>query len=375
LSAHRILPPLRKATGDDDVDSVTIAALNTCLSLSHSDPGSEILLASDTIRQLAILCVESRQDPWVSRRRASDTRIYCSALHVTAMLAGSSLASHSDVGADLIRFCATLEQRMLDAMAPKQVTLAALREAEVTALFFSHLAKSFGGSWQAQDPEGQLRCRKACALFLRWLAAPQLVSGIKCPRQTAADDKLADENAKTRAKQAWFQATARGDAVREATSPLIGVVAKGSPVADAASRKTGNAYSEAIASGMYAAGRRAAEFLASFPRAVDAASLGFDVTAALRDQCDAVALDDFADAPRRRRRNRPRPNASRSSRRRRARPNPRSRRQGARRHHHDHRWGASFAHRRVNRFPVSLVKLSVKHNINNVQNKIHKNLR
>lgn len=296
LSAHRILPPLRKATGDDDADSVTIAALNTCLSLSHSDPGSEILLASDTIRQLAILCVESRQDPGFKTASVAH-EIYCSALHVTAMLAGSSLASHSDVGADLIRFCATLEQRMLDAMAPKQVTLAALREAEVTALFFSHLAKSFGGSWQAQDPEGQLRCRKACALFLRWLAAPQLVSGIKCPRQTAADDKLADENAKTRAKQAWFQATARGDAVREATSPLIGVVTKGSPVADAASRKTGNAYSEAIASGMYAAGRRAAEFLASFPRAVDAASLGFDVTAALRDQCDAVALDDFADAP------------------------------------------------------------------------------
>jgi len=296
LSAHRILPPLKKATGDDDVDSVTIAALNTCLSLSHSDPGSEILLASDTIRQLAILCVESHQDPGFKTASVGH-EIYCSALHVTAMLAGSSLASHSNVGEDLIRFCATLEQRMLDAMAPKQVTLAALREAEVTALFFSHLAKSFGGSWQVQDPEAQLRCRKACALFLRWLAAPQLVSGIKCPRQNAADNKLANEKPKTRAKQAWFQATARGDAVREASSPLIGVVAKGSPVADAATRKTGNAYSEAIATAMYAAGRRAAEFLASFPRAVDSAFLGFDVTAALRDQCDAVALDDFAGAP------------------------------------------------------------------------------
>ena len=71
----------------------------------------------------------------------------------------------------------------------------------------------------------------------------------------------------------------------------------GSPIADAATRKTGNAYSEAIATAMYAAGRRAAEFLASFPRAVDSAFLGFDVTAALRDQCDAVALDDFAGAP------------------------------------------------------------------------------
>ena len=44
---------------------------------------------------------------------------------------------------------------------------------------------------------------------------------------------------------------------------------------------------------MYRTAREACAFLASFPRAVDAATLGFDVTASLRDQCDALACDDI----------------------------------------------------------------------------------
>ena len=76
LSAHKILPPLKPATGDFFiVDSVTIAALNTCLSLSQSEQGAEILLASDTVRQLAVLCVESS-----NAKTATDHDIYCSAL-------------------------------------------------------------------------------------------------------------------------------------------------------------------------------------------------------------------------------------------------------------------------------------------------------
>ena len=85
LSAYKIMPALRPATGDDDVDSVTIAALNTCLSLSKSDQGAEILLASDTVRLLAILCVESNK---AERHNTTNHDIYCSALRVTAMLAG-----------------------------------------------------------------------------------------------------------------------------------------------------------------------------------------------------------------------------------------------------------------------------------------------
>ena len=80
--------------------------------------------------------------------------------------------------------------------------------------------------------------------------------------------------------------------MREPTSPLIGAAPRGSPIADASTR-AGNAYSEAIAIAMYRTAREACVFLASFPRAVDAATLGFDVTASLRDQCDALACDDI----------------------------------------------------------------------------------
>jgi nuclear pore complex protein Nup188 len=80
--------------------------------------------------------------------------------------------------------------------------------------------------------------------------------------------------------------------MREPTSPLIGAAPRGSPIADASVR-AGNAYSEAIAIAMYRTAREACAFLASFPRAVDAATLGFDVTASLRDQCDALACDDL----------------------------------------------------------------------------------
>ena len=288
LSAHKILPPLKPATGDDDVDSVTIAALNTCLSLSQSEQGAEILLASDTVRQLAVLCVESS-----NAKTATDHDIYCSALRVTAMLAGSPLAVRDiEVGSDLVHFCTVLETRMLAALLPKEITVASLREAEVTAFFFGRLASTFGAQWQVASPEGQMRCRTACGAFLRWFAAPQVVSGMKCPRKTVADAELATKPPATRARQAWFQATARGDSMREPTSPLIGAAPRGSPIADASTR-AGNAYSEAIAIAMYRTAREACAFLASFPRAVDAATLGFDVTASLRDQCDALACDDI----------------------------------------------------------------------------------
>ena len=288
LSAHKILPPLKPATGDDDVDSVTIAALNTCLSLSQSEQGAEILLAFDTVRQLAILCVESSK-----ATTATDHNIYCSALRVTAMLAGSPLAARDvEVGSDLVHFCTVLETRMLAALSPKEITVASLREAEVTAFFFGRLASTFGAQWQVASPGGQMRCRTACVTFLRWFAAPQVVSGVKCPRKTDADAELATKPPATRARQAWFQATARGDSMREPTSPLIGAAPRGSPIADASTR-AGNAYSEAIAIAMYRTAREACAFLASFPRAVDAATLGFDVTASLRDQCDALACDDL----------------------------------------------------------------------------------
>ena len=295
LSTYKIMPALRPATGDDDVDSVTIAALNTCLSLSKSDQGAEILLASDTVRLLAILCVESNK---AERHNTTNHDIYCSALRVTAMLAGSPLAVHSvDVGADLVRFCAALEARMLAALAPKEITLATLKEVEVTALFFSRLASTFGAQWQVSSPEGQMRCRVACVSFLRWFAAPQVVGGLRCPRKTRADETLAAKPPATRATQAWFQATARGDSVREPTSPLIGTAPHGSPIADASTRKTGNAYSEAVAVALYRAARAACDFLAVFPRAVDQAALGFDVTASLRDQCDALSCDDLTSSP------------------------------------------------------------------------------
>jgi nuclear pore complex protein Nup188 len=214
------------------------------------------------------------------------------------MLAGSPLAVHSvDVGADLVRFCAALEARMLAALAPKEITLATLKEVEVTALFFSRLASTFGAQWQVSSPEGQMRCRVACVSFLRWFAAPQVVGGLRCPRKTRADETLAAKPPATRATQAWFQATARGDSVREPTSPLIGTAPHGSPIADASTRKTGNAYSEAVAVALYRAARAACDFLAVFPRAVDQAALGFDVTASLRDQCDALSCDDLTSSP------------------------------------------------------------------------------
>ena len=290
LSTHKILPPLRPATGDDDVDSITIAALNTCLSLSQSEQGAQILLASDTIRQLAILCVELAKSETPNE---TSHDMYCAALHVAATLAASPLASHVEVSGDLIRFYTALETRMLTALAPHEITTATLREAEVTALFFQSLANTFGSSWQVTSPEGQLRCRKACVTFLRWFAAPPVVSGVPCPRKSAADRKSAAGAPKTNAHQAWFQATARGDSVREASSPLIGVAPAGSPIADASTRRAGNAHSEAIAIALYAVARRCAEFLAAFPRAVRDAALGFDVTASLRDQCDAILCDDL----------------------------------------------------------------------------------
>lgn len=294
LSAHKILPPLRPATGDDATDSPTIAALNTCLSLSQSEQGAQILLASDTIRQLAILCVELAKS---KTPNATSHDMYCAALHVAAMLAASPLASHVEVSGDLIRFYTALETRMLAALAPHEITTATLREAEVTALFFQSLAAAFGGSWQVTSPEGQLRCRKACVTFLRWFAAPQVVSGVPCPRKSVVDIRLASAPAKTNAHQAWFQATARGDSVRDVSSPLIGTAPTGSPIADASSRRTGNAHSEAVAIALYAVARRCAEFLAAFPRAVRDAALGFDVTASIRDQCDAILCDDLHVTP------------------------------------------------------------------------------
>ena len=295
LSAHKILPPLRVATGDDDIDSVTIAALNTCLSLSQSAQGAEILLASDSIRQLAVLCVESHSS---SAGNATSHDIYCLALRVTAMLAGAPLATRdTQVGADLVRFFTALETRMLASLAPTEVTLVSLREAEITALFFSRLAAAFGAQWQVTSPEGQLRARVACAMFLRWFAAPQVVSGVRCPRKTPANEALAAKPPTMRAHQAWFQATARGDSVREPTSPLLGTAPHGSPIADASTRKNGNAYSEAVAAALYRVAQTACEFLAEFPRAVDAATLGFDVAASLRDQCDAILKDDLAGSP------------------------------------------------------------------------------
>ena len=85
--------------------------------------------------------------------------------------------------------------------------------------------------------------------------------------------------------------------MREPTSPLIGTAPHGSPIADASTRKTGNAYSEAVAVALYRAARAACDFLAVFPRAVDQAALGFDVTASLRDQCDALSCDDLTSSP------------------------------------------------------------------------------
>lgn len=291
LSAHKILPPLKPATNVDAIDSITMAALNTCLSLSQSEPGAQILLASDTIRQLAILCVELAA--YESPSETAD-EMYCAALHVAAMLASSPLTSHVEVSDDLIRFYTALETRMLAALAPGEITTLSLREAEVTAFFFESLAKSFGGSWQVSSPEGQLRCRRAAATFLRWFAAPQVVSGVRCPRKTDADARLASAPSKTNAHQAWFQATARGDSVRDASSPLIGTTLAGSPIADASTRRTGNAHTETVAIALYAVARRCAEFLAAFPRAIHDAALGFDVTASLRDQCDAILCDDLA---------------------------------------------------------------------------------
>ena len=186
---------------------------------------------------------------------------------------------------------------MLAALAPKEITLATLKEVEVTALFFSRLASTFGAQWQVSSPEGQMRCRVACVSFLRWFAAPQVVGGLRCTRKTRADETLAAKPPATRATQAWFQATARGDSVREPTSPLIGTAPHGSPIADASTRKTGNAYSEAVAVALYRAARAACDFLAVFPRAVDQAALGFDVTASLRDQCDALSCDDLTSSP------------------------------------------------------------------------------
>lgn len=289
LSAHKILPPLKVATGDDDADSVTIAALNTCLSLSKSAQGAEILLASDTIRQLAVLCVESKDVKASGEGMAHD--IYCSSLRVTAMLAGAR--RDAEIGADLMRFCTALETRLLAAMSPNEITLASLREAEITALFFSRLSSSFGAQWQVASPEAQLRCRVACAMFLRWIAAPQVVNGLRCPRQTKANEAMAAKPPATRARQAWFQATARGDSVRDPSSPLLGTAIAGSPIADASTRKTGNAYSESVALMLYRVARSSCEFLATFPRAVDACALGFDVCASARDQCDAILKDDL----------------------------------------------------------------------------------
>ena len=85
--------------------------------------------------------------------------------------------------------------------------------------------------------------------------------------------------------------------MRDVSSPLIGTAPTGSPIADASSRRTGNAHSEAVAIALYAVARRCAEFLAAFPRAVRDAALGFDVTASIRDQCDAILCDDLNVTP------------------------------------------------------------------------------
>ena len=275
----------------------TPAALRLCLALGRSREGAKALQDAGLTDRLADLCASLSQPPYVDAAAATmavetsggsnPRRLYCLALRVAATHADAS-GDARDAGEGLVSLCVRLADRLEDALAPSELTLDALEEAEATAGLMHAVAAAAGGSWQLAAPTGLARARAAAAEFLRWIAAPPPPRrGVACAPRNDAERDAAARDPLVGCGTGWFHSCAIGSAPPAAP----GSAAIAAAVAASSSAPVGNAHSEAVATRLYAAAARCAAFLAAFPRISAAAMLGTETTESLGNQATAMTLE------------------------------------------------------------------------------------
>ena len=144
----------------------TPAALRLCLALGRSREGAKALQDAGLTDRLADLCASLSQPPYVDAAAATmavetsggsnPRRLYCLALRVAATHADAS-GDARDAGEGLVSLCVRIADRLEDALAPSELTLDALEEAEATAGLMHAVAAAAGGSWQLAAPTGLAR--------------------------------------------------------------------------------------------------------------------------------------------------------------------------------------------------------------------------
>jgi len=303
------------------------AALKLSLALGRSPEGAAALHRAGLIDRLASLCVslsgapylDADDDAFVHACRDEmeagdgdgDARgsidvvgevmapgaLFCLALRVAATHADAlggdgNATSRDDEIVDrreaLVNLSVQLGDRLEDALAPAELNVHVLAEAEATAGFLNALSAAAGETWQSVAPEGRARARAAAVAFLAWIASPPPSRrGIACAPRTASERAAAARAPLVGCSVGWFHACAVGSVPVGAP----GSAALAAAVAASSSVPAGNAHSEAIAARLYAVAARCAAFLASFLRPDAAAMLGAEVIDSLSRQASSLSTE------------------------------------------------------------------------------------